>query len=87
MALLLSIPPALPGLVNNINPKVAVGNASFLFDIAWLFGVRTLLFLILKRFLEIEHFSLVFLSILCLSSSFQSVSSPGNFHGNTCHGR
>jgi len=38
MALLLSIPPAFPGLINNINPKIAVGNASFLFDIAWLFG-------------------------------------------------
>jgi len=37
-ALLLSIPPALPGLINNINPRIPAGNASFLFDIAWLFG-------------------------------------------------
>jgi hypothetical protein len=36
----LTIPPAFPGLIDNINPRIAVGNASFLFDIAWLFGVR-----------------------------------------------
>ncbi|KAF8154064.1 NCS1 nucleoside transporter family [Crassisporium funariophilum] len=38
VALLLSITPLLPGLINNINPKIPVGNASFLFNIAWLFG-------------------------------------------------
>ena len=30
---------------------------------------------------------LVFLSIHCLSSSFQRISSSGDFHGRTCHAR
>ncbi|KAF9526071.1 cytosine-purine permease [Crepidotus variabilis] len=38
VALLLSITPNLPGLINNINPAIPVGNASFLFDISWIFG-------------------------------------------------
>jgi len=38
IALLVSITPTLPGLINNINPKIAVGNASFLFNVAWLYG-------------------------------------------------
>ncbi|KDR74147.1 hypothetical protein GALMADRAFT_251034 [Galerina marginata CBS 339.88] len=38
LALLLSITPTLPGLINNINPKIMVGNASFLFNVAWLYG-------------------------------------------------
>ncbi|KAI0067621.1 NCS1 nucleoside transporter family [Artomyces pyxidatus] len=37
-ALLVSVPPNLPGLINNINPKIKVGNAAFLFDIAYLLG-------------------------------------------------
>lgn len=37
---MLSITPTLPGLINNINPKINVGNASFLFDVSWLYGVR-----------------------------------------------
>ena len=40
VTLLFSITPTLPGLINNINPKIFVGNASFLFDVAWLYGVR-----------------------------------------------
>jgi len=50
-ALLLSIPPALPGLINNINPRIAVGNASFLFDIAWLFGFfsASIVYLLLSK--------------------------------------
>ena len=39
VALLFSITPTLPGLINNINPKIFVGNASLLFNIAWLYGV------------------------------------------------
>ncbi|KAF9477454.1 cytosine-purine permease [Pholiota conissans] len=38
LTLLVSITPTMPGLINNINPKVPVGNASFLFNIAWLYG-------------------------------------------------
>ncbi len=30
----------MPGLINSINPKIPVGGATFLFDIAWIFGVR-----------------------------------------------
>ena len=40
VAMLFSITPTLPGLINNINPKIFVGNASLLFNIAWLYGVR-----------------------------------------------
>lgn len=38
LALIITVPPLLPGLINSINPKVPVGGASHLFDIAWLFG-------------------------------------------------
>ncbi|KAF6750808.1 cytosine-purine permease [Ephemerocybe angulata] len=37
-ALLASVTPNLPGLINNINPKIAVGNARYLFNVSWLFG-------------------------------------------------
>lgn len=33
----------MPGLINSINPKIKVGGAVHMFDIAWLFGVSTLL--------------------------------------------
>jgi len=50
-ALLLTVPPALPGLINNINPRIAVGNVSFLFDIAWLFGFfsASIVYLVLSK--------------------------------------
>ncbi|KAF9561582.1 cytosine-purine permease [Agrocybe pediades] len=38
VTLVLSIGPTFPGLINDINPKIDVGNISFLFDIAWLYG-------------------------------------------------
>ncbi|KAF9006929.1 NCS1 nucleoside transporter family [Cyathus striatus] len=38
VALLVSVPPNLPGLAHSINPNINVGNASFLFNISWLFG-------------------------------------------------
>ncbi|KLO16652.1 cytosine-purine permease, partial [Schizopora paradoxa] len=38
LALLLSVPPNLPGLINSINPKIDVGGGVFVFDIAWMFG-------------------------------------------------
>ncbi|KAH6904538.1 cytosine-purine permease [Coprinopsis sp. MPI-PUGE-AT-0042] len=38
VALLVSVVPNLPGLIDSINPKIYVGNASYLFNIAWLFG-------------------------------------------------
>ena len=34
----MAVPPLLPGLINSINPKVSIGSASHLFDIAWFFG-------------------------------------------------
>ena len=40
VAMLFSITPTLPGLINNINPKIFIGNAALLFNIAWLYGVR-----------------------------------------------
>ncbi|KAJ7603746.1 permease for cytosine/purines, uracil, thiamine, allantoin-domain-containing protein [Mycena polygramma] len=38
VALLFSVTPSLPGLAASINPSINVGNASKLFDIAWLYG-------------------------------------------------
>ncbi|KAH7882152.1 NCS1 nucleoside transporter family [Phlebopus sp. FC_14] len=38
LAMLVTVVPTLPGLVNSINPKIAVGNAVHLFDIAWMYG-------------------------------------------------
>jgi len=36
--MVLAVPPLLPGLINSINPKIYIGRASYLFNIAWLFG-------------------------------------------------
>ncbi|KAJ6531800.1 permease for cytosine/purines, uracil, thiamine, allantoin-domain-containing protein [Mycena capillaripes] len=41
VALLFSVTPSLPGLAASINPRIKVGNASNLFDIAWLYGFFT----------------------------------------------
>jgi len=38
LAMIIAIPPLLPGLINSINPKIYIGGASYLFNIAWLFG-------------------------------------------------
>ncbi|KAI0795805.1 cytosine-purine permease [Abortiporus biennis] len=38
LAIIVSVPPNLPGLINSINPKIKVGGAVFLFDIAWILG-------------------------------------------------
>ncbi|KAI0319812.1 cytosine-purine permease [Amylostereum chailletii] len=38
VALVVSIPPNMPGLVHSIRPSVPVGNAVFVFDVAYLFG-------------------------------------------------
>ncbi|KAH9948616.1 cytosine-purine permease [Amylocystis lapponica] len=38
LAILFSVPPNMPGLINSINPKIYVGNATHLFDFAWIFG-------------------------------------------------
>ena len=40
VAILLSVPPNLPGLISSINPKINVGGAIKIFDFAWIFGVR-----------------------------------------------
>ena len=36
--MLVTVPPLLPGLINSINPKIHIGGAAYLFNIAWLFG-------------------------------------------------
>ncbi|KAH7911800.1 permease for cytosine/purines, uracil, thiamine, allantoin-domain-containing protein [Hygrophoropsis aurantiaca] len=38
LAMLITVVPTLPGLVNSINPTISVGNATHLFDIAWMYG-------------------------------------------------
>ncbi|KAF9779792.1 NCS1 nucleoside transporter family [Thelephora terrestris] len=38
LALVVAVPPLLPGLINSINPDIYIGRASHLFHIAWLFG-------------------------------------------------
>lgn len=40
LALLVTVGPTFPGLINTINPVVNVGLAAHLFDIAWIYGVR-----------------------------------------------
>lgn len=44
--MLVSVAPTLPGLINSINPSIKVGGAVYVFDIAWLFGVRIPLLLL-----------------------------------------
>jgi len=41
VALLFSVTPSLPGLAASINPNIKVGDASKLFDIAWIYGFTT----------------------------------------------
>ena len=36
--MIVTVPPLFPGLINSINPKIPIGGASHLFDIAWMFG-------------------------------------------------
>jgi NCS1 family nucleobase:cation symporter-1 len=38
LALIVTVPPLLPGLINSINPSIYIGGASYLFNIAWFFG-------------------------------------------------
>ncbi|KZT24924.1 NCS1 nucleoside transporter family [Neolentinus lepideus HHB14362 ss-1] len=38
LAILVSVPPNLPGLISSINTKIKVGGGVYLFDIAWLLG-------------------------------------------------
>ncbi|KAF9238340.1 permease for cytosine/purines, uracil, thiamine, allantoin-domain-containing protein [Melanogaster broomeanus] len=38
LAMLVTVVPTLPGLVNSINPAINVGYATRLFDIAWMYG-------------------------------------------------
>jgi len=41
-AMIVSVPPTMPGLINSINTNVHVGVGTRLFDLAYLFGVSTL---------------------------------------------
>ncbi|KAJ7584871.1 permease for cytosine/purines, uracil, thiamine, allantoin-domain-containing protein [Mycena floridula] len=38
VALLFSVSPSFPGLIESINPKIVTGNVRHVFDIAWLYG-------------------------------------------------
>jgi NCS1 family nucleobase:cation symporter-1 len=38
LALIISVSPLIPGLINSINPNIPIGGASHLFSIAWFFG-------------------------------------------------
>ncbi|KAI0926219.1 hypothetical protein AcW1_008440 [Taiwanofungus camphoratus] len=38
LAIVCSVPPNFPGLINSINPKIKVGAATHVFDFAWIFG-------------------------------------------------
>lgn len=37
--MLVTVGPTFPGLINTINPAAKVGDATYLFDIAWIYGV------------------------------------------------
>ena len=39
LAILVSVPPNMPGLINSINPKIGTGGIVRVFDLAWIFGV------------------------------------------------
>jgi len=45
VTLIATITPTLPGLMHSINNKIRVGNAAYLFNIAWLFGFFVSFFL------------------------------------------
>jgi len=38
LALLLAVPPLMPGLIHSVNPAIKIGGAIRLFDVAWMFG-------------------------------------------------
>ncbi|KAI6101745.1 permease for cytosine/purines, uracil, thiamine, allantoin-domain-containing protein [Pisolithus croceorrhizus] len=38
LSILVTVGPTMPGLINSINPAVRIGNATRLFDIAWMYG-------------------------------------------------
>jgi NCS1 family nucleobase:cation symporter-1 len=38
LALAAAVPPLLPGLIGSIDPKISIGTAPHLFDVAWFFG-------------------------------------------------
>ncbi|EJD04733.1 cytosine-purine permease [Fomitiporia mediterranea MF3/22] len=38
LALLVSVTPNMPGLINSINPNIKIGNSVHVFDVAWIFG-------------------------------------------------
>ena len=46
-ALVVSAGPTMPGLINMINSNISVGNASYLFNISWMYGVRRFPFLLI----------------------------------------
>ncbi|KAF8141919.1 permease for cytosine/purines, uracil, thiamine, allantoin-domain-containing protein [Boletus edulis] len=38
LAMLVTVVPTFPGLINSINPAINVGNMTYLFDISWIYG-------------------------------------------------
>lgn len=54
LAIAISVPPNMPGLISSINPKIDVGGGAYVFNFAWIFGVRPR-FLI--RFDQASHFA------------------------------
>lgn len=40
VALLCSVSPTLPGLISSMNNRIKVGNVMYLYNVAWLYGVR-----------------------------------------------
>ena len=80
VALLLSIAPTLPGLINNINPAINIGNASYLFNISWLFGVCEVSLFLTTHLI---YSFIVFHSCWHLHHSVSSFSCPGNIHGQS----
>ncbi|KAG2356905.1 NCS1 nucleoside transporter family [Suillus spraguei] len=38
LAMMVTVGPTLPGLINSINPSIKIGYATHLFDIAWMYG-------------------------------------------------
>ena len=41
LAMLVTVGPTFPGLINSINPAINVGYTTRLFDVAWIYGVSS----------------------------------------------
>lgn len=68
-ALVVSVPPNLPGLINAINPAIDIGGAIYPYNIAWLLGVSRIYGLLHPRLIRRNSLHLPRVSTLSPLSS------------------